>query len=826
MTEIITVDGQETIDVVINGGTDVVQVDPSTSTETLDVAISGGDPELLVVGLIGPQGSKGDAGQTGMVWRGDWDNSVTYVQYDGVYVDGSSYIAKDFSSPNLNVYPPENPDWWGMIASKADATAAIAAEVIRADAAYDPIGSAAAAQSNAEGYTDTAITNEVNRANTAYDEVGSANDARVAAESYADGLISSEVTRANAAYDPAGAADTAQSNAASYTDSAVHDEQVRADFAYDLVGSADTAQSNAEGYTDSAISNEVSRADIAYDAAGAAASAQSTAEGYTDSAILSEQMRADAAYDEAGSGNDARVAAGVYTDSAISSEASRVDGLLTSKADLVGGVVPSSQIPSFTINETYVVSDEAAMLALSANVGDIAIRTDVNRTFILQNTGASTLSNWVELAGAGDVLSVNGQTGIIVLGYADVGAASTSDPRLSDTRTPSASSITDAMIASTLSASLISGTFNSVTSSGDITATNGTDSIVLHSETGVTGITSSTELELSANNNGITIGASSSETIGFYGSGGQTQQTGDLSDALNALGLVLDPTLDVSKVTNAASLVASNYFTAGPLTLAGGVNFQFSNSTGTIFGLDATNKLAFYGATPIAKPTGNILTALTNLGLVGTPTIAPADVTGTAVITSDSRLSNARTPTAHKSTHAVGGTDALTPYDIGTQKVYAQTSAPSSPAAGDLWVDTDSTATALNPSDYVLQTDSRLSDSRVTESAVSALSLGTQAASQSTFTVYTVSSIAQRGIVTRMTITPDTPGNFDVEVRADASGGTLKYQAIGITTSSLDVQIPWAWKGASGQSFYIYIKNKDTASHSFTLTTLTVEKFA
>ena len=50
----------------------------------------------------------------------------------------------------------------------------------------------------------------------------------------------------------------------------------------------------------------------------------------------------------------------------------------------------------------------------------------------------------------------------------------------------------------------------------------------------------------------------------------------------------------------------------------------------------------------------------TTLAKTDIPNIDPAQVTGTAVITTDVRLSDARTPTAHASTHGVAGSDPVT----------------------------------------------------------------------------------------------------------------------------------------------------------------------
>lgn len=86
------------------------------------------------------------------------------------------------------------------------------------------------------------------------------------------------------------------------------------------------------------------------------------------------------------------------------------------------GKLDSSILPALAITNTFVVNDQNAMLALNAQVGDIAVRTDLNKTFILKTEPASVLSNWQELLTPTDsVLSVNGKTGAVTITAADVG---------------------------------------------------------------------------------------------------------------------------------------------------------------------------------------------------------------------------------------------------------------------------------------------------------------------------------------------------------------------------------------------------------------------
>lgn len=92
------------------------------------------------------------------------------------------------------------------------------------------------------------------------------------------------------------------------------------------------------------------------------------------------------------------------------------------------GKLKSSIIPQIAITDTFVVSSQSAMLALSsAQVGDIAVRTDENKSYILQTAGYSTLANWQELLTPTDkVTSVNGKTGAVTISLSELGGISAS----------------------------------------------------------------------------------------------------------------------------------------------------------------------------------------------------------------------------------------------------------------------------------------------------------------------------------------------------------------------------------------------------------------
>lgn len=158
------------------------------------------------------------------------------------------------------------------------------------------------------------------------------------------------------------------------------------------------------------------------------------------------------------------------------------------------GKLDSSVIPAIAINDTFVVSTQALMLALTVEVGDIAVRTDLNKTFILKATPASTLANWQELLSPTDsVTSVAGKTGAVTLTSNDVGLGNVTNESKSTMFTSPA--LTGTPIAPTATASTNTtqiATTAYVKSQGYLTAINKaqveavlTGSITSHSHTGM-----------------------------------------------------------------------------------------------------------------------------------------------------------------------------------------------------------------------------------------------------------------------------------------------------------------------------------------------------
>lgn len=94
-----------------------------------------------------------------------------------------------------------------------------------------------------------------------------------------------------------------------------------------------------------------------------------------------------------------------------------------SASDITTGTLPTSVMPPLAINDTFTVASQAAMLALTAQRGDVAIRTDIGRSFILATDSPGTLADWKQLTAGGDVSSVAGRTGAVTLTKTDVGLA-------------------------------------------------------------------------------------------------------------------------------------------------------------------------------------------------------------------------------------------------------------------------------------------------------------------------------------------------------------------------------------------------------------------
>lgn len=180
------------------------------------------------------------------------------------------------------------------------------------------------------------------------------------------------------------------------------------------------------------------------------------------------------------------------------SKITNLQATLDSKATLTNGKIAPEALPALATTETFVVASQAAMLALAAQRGDMAVRTDGAGSFILQGETPGTLSNWVRLnppdAAASGVQTVNGIAGPnVTLGASNVPFAPTGNIAATNLQAALAE----------LDSEKLSGN-QPITVSGDATGT-GTTAIAL---TLASIVTAGTAPKVTFNSKGLITGSS------------------------------------------------------------------------------------------------------------------------------------------------------------------------------------------------------------------------------------------------------------------------------------------------------------------------------
>lgn len=299
-------------------------------------------------------------------------------------------------------------------------------DTITVPAIQQAIDSAAAASGSATDANTARLAAEAaastagTAASTATSERNAAQTARTGAEAARDGALVSETASANSASAAAtsetnaGTSATQAANSATAASGSASSADTRASAAETARTAAETARSGAESARDAA--------------AGSATAAAGSASAASDSAAAAAQSAQDASE---------VVTSGIPNATAATKGGIKLTGDLggtwdnptvpglAAKADLVGGKVPVSQIPAQALVERRVVTSAAERLALTdVQEGDVAIQTGNpgRGTYILGPGSPANEASWsMFVVPDSPVSSVNGYTGIVILGKGDIG---------------------------------------------------------------------------------------------------------------------------------------------------------------------------------------------------------------------------------------------------------------------------------------------------------------------------------------------------------------------------------------------------------------------
>ena len=198
------------------------------------------------------------------------------------------------------------------------------------------------------------------------------------------------------------------------------------------------------------------------------------------------------------------------------------------------GKLSSDVLPAIAVTDTFVAANEAAMLALSAQKGDVAVRTDESESYILVQEPASTKANWQKLlspSSAVIITSVNGHTGpIVTLDANDVNALPDSTKygySLAVSGTSVSLKNQDGTILSTIT------TQDTNTNTWRPASVNGTQLLGTGTDTGAINFKAGNNVSISGSGNDITISATDTtyDLSPYYKKDGSVAMTGSIKYA-------------------------------------------------------------------------------------------------------------------------------------------------------------------------------------------------------------------------------------------------------------------------------------------------------
>jgi hypothetical protein len=303
------------------------------------------------------------------------------------------------------------------------------------------------------------------------------------------------------------------------------------------------------------------------------------------------------------------------------------------------GKLTTAQIPDVTITDTFVVASEAAMLALTAQIGDVAVRTDLNKSFILRVAGASTLANWQELLTPTDsVLSVDGMTGAVSLSstYATVANAANKLP----------------LAGGTMTGAIAMGT-NKITGLGD--PTNAQDAATKnYIDTAVLAPSNLTGPITSVGN----VTSVASQT----GTGSKFVMDNTPTLITPVLGVATATSINGTTIPSSKTLVAtdSTQYVVPSQTGNSGKYLTTDGTTSSWGAIQAGSQVKIEGGVAVTYDYVDFVGMGTDTGTAGTIKVQPLTPTGAST----------------------------------GKRIYTGTTTPSSPTAGDVWVDATASAGA------------------------------------------------------------------------------------------------------------------------------------